>query len=380
MPRKTKVLFVITKSNWGGAQRYVCDLAVGLPKDRFETAVALGGSGALIQKLHEQRVRVLPIFSLTRDIHTTSDLFSFFELWSIIRREKPVVVHLNSAKASGLGALAARLAGVPLIVFTAHGWAFNEDRPFWQRLIIKFFSWITVMLSHKTIAVSKAVHHDTRNWLFIRDKVVTIHNGVASPEFIPREDARARLTAKRDITLPSDAMLVCSITELHKNKGLPYAIEAFAMLAQKNPSLFYFILGGGEENERLDDLIKRHKLQERVFLFGFVENAANYLKAFDIFVLPSIKEGLPYVLLEAGLAGLPVIASRIGGIPEIIEDGKTGLLVPQRDKDAISSAIKKLFESPEFRTKLGGALREKVIRDFSLSRVVSETISLYENI
>ncbi|MEK7568601.1 MAG: glycosyltransferase family 4 protein [Patescibacteria group bacterium] len=380
MPSKIKVLFVITKSNFGGAQKYVYDLATGLQKDRFETAVALGGSGQLIQKLHEQRVRVIPIFSLTRDINALSDLFAFFELWSIIRLEKPVVVHLNSAKASGLGALAARLAGVPKIIFTAHGWAFNEDRPFLQRIVIKFFSWITVMLSHKTIAVSEAVRNDTRNWLFIRNKIVTIHNGIDSAELLTSEEALSHLFTQAGAQIPKDAIVLGSIAELHKNKGLRYAIEAIAILIKKNPSVFYLILGNGEENEQLDALIKRHKLQEHIFLLGFVENAATYLKAFDIFVLPSIKEGLPYVLLEAGLAGLPVVASRVGGIPEIIEDGKTGLLVSPRDSSAISSAIEKLSESLELRTKLGKALREKVIHDFSLSRVVSETISLYENI
>lgn len=377
MPRKIKVLFVVTKSNWGGAQRYVYDLATGLPRDHFETAVALGGSGSLIQKLHGQSVRVLPIFSLTRDINTTSDLFSFFELLSIFHREKPAVVHLNSAKAGGLSALAARFAGVPLIIFTAHGWAFNEDRPLWQRLVIKFFSWLTVVLSHKTIAVSEAVHKDTRNWLFIQNKVVTIHNGVDSTEFLSREEARSLLFARTEAQIPRDCQIIGTIAELHKNKGLPYAIEAIAILAKKNHSLFYFILGTGEEQKKLSGLIKQHGLQERVFLFGFVENAAKYLKAFDAFILPSIKEGLPYVLLEAGLAGLPVVASRVGGIPEIIEDGKTGLLVPPRDTSVLARLIEQLIKNPAERSMIGTALYDKVVKEFSLSRMITETIALY---
>lgn len=380
MPRKIKVLFVVTKSNWGGAQRYVYDLATGLPMDHFETAVALGGSGPLIQKLHEQRVRVLPIFSLTRDINTTSDLFSFFEMWSIFHREKPAVVHLNSAKAGGVGALAARFARVPLIIFTAHGWAFNEDRPLWQQLVIKFFSWLTVVLSHKTIAVSEAVHKDTQNWLFVQNKVVTIHNGVDSTEFLSREEARSLLFAHTEAQVPTGSIIIGTIAELHKNKGLPYAIEAIATLAKKDPSLFYFILGTGEEQKKLASLIKQHGLQERVFLFGFVENAAKYLKAFDAFILPSVKEGLPYVLLEAGLAGLPVVASRVGGIPEIIEDGKTGLLVPPRDKDALCEALQRIIGSPDLRGSFGTALKQRVVDDFSLETMISQTAVLYKKV
>lgn len=375
--KKTKVLFVITKSNWGGAQRYVCDLATGLPRDQFEVAVALGGSGALIQKLHAEHIRVLPIFSLARDISTTNDVFSFFELLSIFHREKPSVVHLNSAKASGLSALAARLTGVPLIIFTAHGWAFNEERPLWQRITIKFFSWLTVVLAHKTIAVSEAVHKDTQNWLFVQKKVVTLHNGINAPEFLSRDEARARLVEKSGIPLTPDAILAGTVAELHKNKGLPYAIGAIAILAQKNPSLFYFILGAGEEQKKLAGLIKQHDLQGRVFLLGFVENAVNYLKAFDIFVLPSTKEGLPYVLLEAGLAGLPVVASRVGGIPEIIEDGKTGLLVPSRDKDALCAALQRIIGSPDLRDSFGSALKERIVNDFSLETMISQTKMLY---
>lgn len=375
--RKTKILFVITKSNFGGAQKYVYDLAINLPEDQFELVVALGGNGSLVKKLLEKNIRVVSIPSLARDMDTASDVSAFFELYSIFHNEKPNVVHLNSAKAGGVGALAARLARVQKIIFTAHGWAFNEDRPFGQRLIIKLFSWITVLLAHKTIAVSWAVKNNTRNWLFIRNKVVIIHNGVGSVNFLSRENARTHLATISGIVLPENTALIGTIAELHKNKGLTYAIEAFSLLSKKNVSLFFFILGNGEEKEQLDTLIEHYRIQERIFLLGFIENAADYLKAFDIFLLPSTKEGLPYVLLEAGLASLPVVASRVGGIPEVIEDGKTGILVPPREPVAISEAIKIFFESLVLRKKLGSALHEKVSSEFSLERMLTETTHLY---
>lgn len=378
-PDKIKVLFVITKSNWGGAQRYVYDLAAGLPQEQFEVAVALGGSGALIQKLQERNIRVIPILSLIRDVSAKSDVGAFFELWSIIRSEKPDVVHLNSAKASGLGALAARLAGVPKIIFTAHGWAFNEDRSLLSRSVIKLFSWVTVLLTHKTIAVSEAVKNDTQKWPFIDDKVVTIKNGVTGTKFFEPEKARIHLFARGNIRVPENAFVVGSIAELHNNKGLESAIEALAKLVVKNHSLYYFILGDGEEKERLNALVGQRGLQGRVFLLGFVDNASHYLSAFDAFILPSIKEGLPYVILEAGLAGLPVVASRVGGIPEVIEDGKTGLLVPARNPEAIAESVEKLVSTPPLAKRLGEALRERVQREFSLKRELDETIALYTN-
>jgi glycosyltransferase involved in cell wall biosynthesis len=374
----TKVLFVITKSSFGGAQHYVYDLATTLPREQFEVVVALGGQGLLVHKLRFAGVRTVSLPSLERNVSPLRDAASFFTLWRIFCTERPDVVHLNSAKASGLGALAARLAGVPNIIFTAHGWAFNEDRSRLSRMVIKFLSWMTVVLAHKTIAVSKAVYRDTQNWPFINNKVVTIHNGVNEVAFLSREKAHEKLFQEKGFSIPHGALIVGTIAELHPNKGLPYAIEAIARLSVEHPDIYYVILGDGEEKGRLNALVEAHGLHGRVLLLGFVKDASHYLKAFACFLLPSVKEGLPYVLLEAGLAGLPVIASRVGGIPEVVEDKKTGFLVPPRDPEAIAYATKDLFDSPALRAKLGAALREKVIRDFSFDRVISETIGVYE--
>lgn len=372
-----KILFIITKSNFGGAQKYVFELATNLPKDQFEPVVALGGDGILIQKLHAEHVRVLPIFSLTRDVSIGSDLFAFFELWSMFRKEKPDVVHLNSAKAGGVGALAGRLARVPKIIFTAHGWAFNEDRSRWQRALIKLFSWITVLLAHETIAVSDAVKNDTKKWPFVSKKMSVIKNGIKEPKFYTREDARGKLIDLTGMQIPEDAFIVGTIAELHKNKGLSYAIEAFAELAPSNPNLYYFILGGGEEKERLEALVGLHGLQGRVIFVGFVDNAVSYLRAFDVFLLPSITEGLALVLIEAGFAGLPVIASRVGGIPEVIEDAVSGLLVDARDPHAIALATQSLMEQAEKRLSFAEELHRRVSQNFSLTRVLTEIQKLY---
>lgn len=367
---KTKILFVITKSNFGGAQHYVYDLARGLPRDKFEAVVACGGSGALVDKLNEVQVRTIPL-PLARDINPLRDFTSFFALVRLFRTERPNVVHLNSAKASGLGALAARLSGVPNIIFTAHGWAFNEDRSLLSRTAIRLFSWLTVILAHKTIAVSEAVRRDTQNWPFIKNNVATIHNGVDSILFLSREEARAKLG------LSPDAFIVGTIAELHPNKGLSFAIEAIAKLSKKYPDIYYAILGDGEEKDRLNASVEAQGLHGRVLMLGFVKDASTYLKALDCFVLPSAKEGLPYVILEAGLAELPVIATSVGGIPEVVEDQKTGLLIPARDVVAITNTLDQLISSPTLCTSLENSLQEKVRQDFSLERMVADTAKLY---
>lgn len=377
LSKKTKVMFVITKSNFGGAQKYVYDLATNIPKDQFDVVVALGGTGILIQKLKEQNVRILPILALRRDINITSDVRAFFELWSIFHKERPDVVHLNSTKAGGMGALAARLAGVPRIIFTAHGWAFNEERSVVQRLAIKFFSWITLLLSHETVAVSGAMKNDVKNWPFVENKIIVIKNGIAKPEFYTHEDARTYIFSQVGTTLPPDAFMVCTIAELHRSKGLQYCIDAIAKLVPSNPKIYYFIFGDGEEKDRLEILIKFRGLEKNVFLVGFVEDASRFLRAFDAFVLPSVTEAFGLVLLEAGFAGLPVVASRVGGIPEIVDDMRTGLMVPARDGIALAQALQSIVSDDEQRTSFGQALLQKTIQDFSLDRVLQETASLY---
>ena len=173
-------------------------------------------------------------------------------------------MHLNSAKAGGVGALASGLARVPKIIFTAHGWAFNEDRPLWQKFVIKFFSWITVILSHKTIAISDAVKMILKLAVYKRENGSNKKWGYLARFLHTRRGARAELLAQTNTTLPSSAFIVGTIAGLHKNKGLPYAIEAFAKLVPENPNLYYFILGGGEEKERLNALVGLH-VQGHVF-------------------------------------------------------------------------------------------------------------------
>ena len=152
---KKKILYLITKSNWGGAQRYVFDLATSLNKEEYDVVVALGGTGRLVDELKNKKVRVIQLKSLERDISIFKEIKSAIELFKIIKSEKPNILHINSSKAGGLGALIGRILGVPKIIFTAHGWAFNEDRPWRQKISIKTLHWLTILLSHTTITVSE---------------------------------------------------------------------------------------------------------------------------------------------------------------------------------------------------------------------------------
>lgn len=358
--KKKKILYVITKSSGGGAQRYVYDLATNLPADSWDVAVAVGGNGPLVSKLHGEGIRTIEVKSFVRDVALLRDFRTLRELITLFRNETPDVVHLNSAKAVGLGAIAARLAGVPRIIATVHGSAAQESwRPWWQRVLIRIIEHISRMLAHETIVVSARDQ---------KSGTTLIHNGVADTTFKSREEAR------RELGIPQEVCVVGTIGEQTQNKNQRVLIESVGALSSSNAILA--IIGDGEMRAALESAARAYPSHDIRFL-GFKENAAQYLHAFDIFVLPSLKEGLPYVLLEAGQAKLPVIATHVGGIPEIIEHTKTGLLVEPDNTSALCDALTLLIQDELLRTECGTALKEKVAHEFSLERMVAQTLALY---
>ncbi len=354
--------FVITKSNFGGAQRYVFDLAVGARDAGHEVVVMCGGEGSLVQKLRGANIRVISIPGFGRD---TDFLHDAPRLWFIIKtvfKEKPDVFHINSAKMGGAGIFSGRLLGVPKIIFTGHGWAFNEPRPLWQKSLIKFFTWATIFFAHKTICVSEKTKKDVSNWPFIKNKLEVIYNGINKFDLVERTDK---------------IFTVGTIAELHKIKGLDILLTAWSKFI-KNRSAKLIIIGGGEEKENLQNMANNLGISDSVIFKGFIDNARSLLSTFDIFVLPSRSEAMPYAPLEAGLAGLPVIATSVGGIPEIIENDESGILIEKENPEALLSALIKLFENQDLRKKLGENLKNKVETEFSLDKMIGETLTLYK--
>lgn len=376
----TRILYVITKANWGGAQRYVYDLATAAKELKYEVAVAYGETGELAGRLKTANIDTFQIEGLGRDIRPWDDITAFFSLLGIILSYSPNVVHLNSSKIGGLGALAARLSGIHKIIFTAHGWAFNEARPLYQKAIIAFLAWLTVLLSTRTILVSAAMNDYAVNWPFTRRKMVIILNGTRSYPLLEKMEARRALVDIHPALSVSNLerdIWVGTVAELHPVKGLPYAIGAIDILRKKHPTIRYLIAGEGHMRGALERHIAMNGIQHNVFLLGYVKDAQLYDRAFDLFLMPSLSEAIGIALLEAGMAGLPTIATRVGGMPEVITDNVTGLLIPPHDTEAIVSAIDSLLEDALRRQKFGTALRKCVETKFSIERVLQETFALY---
>ena len=370
--KKIKVMLGITKGIWGGAQEYVFSLATNLPKEKYDVSVVCGAGGTLVEKLIGKNIRTFTIGTMSRDIYFLNEIKSFLALWKIIKKEKPDILHLNSSKMGLLGGFVGRLLGVPKIIFTVHGLASNENRPFLVRKFFLFLHWLTVILSNTTIVVSEKTKNDLVDLPWVNQKIFVIHNGIEKINFEEKSVAQKYL-ADLARTEPTKIM-IGTISELHKNKGLDFLILACTNLPEETS---VYIVGDGEEKNNLTELIVRFSLEKKIYLVGRVENTKKYLLGFDIFTLTSRTEALPYTVLEAGLAGLPVVASRIGGIPEIIESEKSGILVQVGDIEKISKSLKNLVLEPQKRANLGQALQQKVEQDFSLQKMISETEKIY---
>lgn len=381
VPRK-KILFLITKSVWGGAQRYVFDLASAF-RHEYEVSIATGETGTLTEKVSELEIPVRFIKSFQRDISIKKELYSLWEIFLLLKDERPDVIHVNSSKAGGLGALAARIANIIsrnhtiTIIFTAHGWAFKESRSRFENLAIRFFSLITVLLSDFTITVSEDDHFRARWMPFAQKKMVAIHNGIGTLGLKKRKDARHCISQALGATLPQSNHWIGTIAELHKNKGLEYVLEAIRILAREAKDFLFVIIGEGEDRKRLEDCIERYELKEVVHLTGRLPDASKLLSAFDVFTLSSIKEGLPYTILEAGRAGLPVVATSVGGIPEIIEDMRSGILVRPKNPTELAGALKLFIDDKKRREEFGAALKETITTRFSKEKMLEETRHIY---
>lgn len=396
-----KVLLVITKSNFGGAQRYVYELALRLKKDGYDVAVALGGKGVLMQKLEAGDIKVFSLENAQRDINIFKEIKVLFNLVWIIKSFAPQIVHLNSPKIGGLGVIATKIANIlnlfskygrenrlKKVVYTNHGWPFREPRPEWQLVIIRLLSWLTVFLNDKTIVLSQTEKDDVRTWPFIKNKLEIIPVGLSPFDLFNKEEALTELFDKKsaerlmsnDSKTNKKPIIVGTISELTKNKGLQYAIEGIASFKEHYPEveIYFVIIGDGEDKQKLIQLISENNLDNFIFLAGHVDEARKYLNAFDVFLLSSVKEGLPFVILEAGFAGVPVISTSVGGIPEAVKNLETGLLIPPRRPQEIKNALIYLEEHKDIRRQMIKNFQNKIAEKYSFDSIVSKIESLYK--
>lgn len=373
-----KLLLAITKTNFGGAQRYVFETAVALKNQGYTVAVAGGGAGDLFTKLTAAGITTYQLNGAGRDINLLADLKTIRSLFTVVREFKPDILHLNSSKIGLLGSLVGRLFRVPLIVFTAHGWPFLEPRRLSWRTLAWVGSYVTGLLAHKVILVSQ---NDWRHTSMpgVLSKCVVIETAVTDFFTLERNVAREELFDKEFVELHAHNIWIGTIGELNHNKNHEASINAVAEFNANNKTkILLTIIGAGELKSALEEQVSLKGLTDYVYFLGHKDEARQYLPAFDMFLFPSLKEGLPYALLEAGKVGLPCIASSVGGIPEVITNLETGLLIDPNNHMTIVHAISFFLEHGDKRITFAAKLQDFVKQKFNFENQLAKLVRIYE--
>lgn len=375
---KKKVLYIITLAEAGGAQKYVFDLAKNLDKNRYEVAVASYGKKTdwLFENLEKEGIQTYPLKNLRRSINPIYDTLAIFEIKKLISSIKPDIVHLNSSKAGIIGSIASKKSNAK-VVYTAHGFVFNEPMSYIKKRIYIFAERLSSKYKDKVISISNFDYKTgLKNKIATKNKFAVIHNGIKTDEFhfLSKSDARKRLG------LSEKEMVIGTIANYYKTKSLNRIIDAAKIITKQHKNTKFLLIGDGPEKEKLQRQIEDIGLLNNFFI-GPMKDAWSILKAFDVFVLPSSKEGMPYVVLEAMLAEVPIIATRVGGVPEMITNGENGFLVDSSDKtsEQLADKIKYYTNHKEIIPIFTNKGYRKILSDFTLNKMIQETEKIYNN-
>ena len=393
---KKRVLFVITQEEFGGTQRFLYEFVTRLDRGKYEILVASGSKekSEFLNSLEQKGLKTKRLRFLKREVNPIFDCLGIMELIRLINDFKPDYLHLNSSKAGFLGSIAGfkiRLLRPGKfrnmkVIYRIGGWTFNDPWPLWKK---KLF-----ILAEKTTAKFKDVivvnnKNDFEQAIKLKIKpkkeLKLIHNGIDALkiEFLPREEARLKLfknLSKKHGKIFQAKFIIGTIANFYPTKGLEYLIDAVKTLIKNYEieNLKLIIIGDGMKKENLKLKIENLKLERDIILTGQIPEAYKLMKAFDIFVLPSVKDGFPWVILEAMAAKLPIIATSVGALPEIIENGKNGILVEPKNPQKLAEAIKYLIENERTRQEMGIQAHQTVLFKFPVEKMVREAEELFE--
>lgn len=378
-----KILFIITQSEFGGAQRFLANFTTSLDKKKYEILVAAGPEGddknGVLSFLEKKGISTKHLKRLKRSVNPLFDLLGLFEIRKLIKKEKPDTIFLCSSKAGFLGSLAAKGMNIK-VIYRIGGWTFNDPRCRLSKGMYKQIEKISAKWKQYIIVNSEYERKQAiKLGIKPKQKIVTVYNGVDlnKLDFLLPEQAREKVLGEIERKEKDKDCLLGTIANLYPSKGLEYLITSANALIKKNPRIVFVVIGEGEEREKLEKLIEKYDLKNNFFLIGAIPEAYKYLKAFDIFVLSSVKEGLPWTILEAMAAETPIVATKVAGIPEVLEDKSSGLLVESKNPKQLAKAIKRLLDNKELKKKLANQARKRVEEKLGLQKMVDNIEKLF---
>ncbi|MCG0275301.1 MAG: glycosyltransferase family 4 protein [Thermosediminibacteraceae bacterium] len=360
----SKVLHVITDTNIGGAGRYLLNLLSAWQEDRYSVAVACPAGGEL-----EKRLKSLGIKVFTLKGGEKSFRFSHVvELLKIIAREKVDLIHTH---ASLSGRVAGKLMGCK-VVMTRHWMGKKSEMGFLRRLLNRI---VYSLLTDRVIAVSRAVKVSLIEIGVPARIIKTVYNGIQIPNF-----SGDGSELRRELNIPENVPLIGIIARLVPEKGHEFAIKALPSILEKFPDARLVLVGDGPYRGYLEDLCGRIGVKDKVIFLGYRTDVERIAVDFDVILMPSVSEGLALALLEVMALGKPVVASAVGGLPEVIKNGHNGILVPPGDIKVLAEKVIELLNSSELRNRLGQKAKDTILSKFTARVMAESTREVYDEV
>jgi glycosyltransferase involved in cell wall biosynthesis len=377
---------VIARLNMGGPALHVAYLTAGLRERGYDTTLVAGslarGEDSMDFVAEQLGVRVEHVAELRRDISAVHDLRAVLSLARLIRRERPTILHTHTAKAGAVGRLAALLAGgarPPIVVHTFHGHVlrgyFGPVRTFGFRQLERWLARMTTAL----VAVSPEVRDDlVKLGVAPRDKFTVVRLGIQLEERVANQDGRDE--TRRVLGIGPDCFTVGWIGRMTAVKRTSDVLLAFKRLRERGVDARLCMVGDGPDREPLERRAHELGIMRDTLFLGYQEDVAPFYAAFDAMILPSGNEGTPVSAIEALAAGRPVVATRVGGVPDVVRDGEDGFLVDTGDVDTLADRLAQLAEDSNLRAAMGEAGRSRVLARYSVERLIDDVDRLYRSL
>jgi glycosyltransferase involved in cell wall biosynthesis len=345
--------------------------------------IGVSAPGPYVSELESWGIRHEPLHHATRSVALSQDLQALPELWQLFRRLRPDIVHTHNPKPGIYGRVAARAAGVRGIVNTVHGlYASPEDRTS-RKAVVYTLERVASMCSGAELVQNPEDLEVLARLGVPRHKLVLLGNGVDLRRFTPDRSEDDRRQARADLGVERDAVVVGTVARLVWQKGFRELFRAAERIRETQPHVVFVVVGGSDPDKA--DAVEPEELNAarrhaHIVFAGSRTHMERIYPAFDVFVLPSYREGFPRSAMEAAASGLPVIANDIRGCREAVADGRSGLLVPLHDSERLATAIEELVTDPALRLRMGRAGRRKAEAEFDEKAVVAKTIDAYERV
>lgn len=383
-----KIMQVPANAGYAGMPLHVLALARGLAERGHDVEVLSMSDGPTAGKFEAAGLRVTTVPALGRKMNR--NLLTILKAERFVRdtiaSSRPDIVHSHGPRAHLFSGLALRRSNMPLVA-TAHGsftqFTLGHENEFGylrrhaRELEYMGMDWLTGRLADRFVAVSEATRHDLVNGAHVPpSKVTVIHNGIEEQLVSEERKSAVRL----EFGLSQSQKLVLYVGRLAFHKGVRYLTEAAETLAAQVPEARFVLVGEGPMEDELMRRAERSPLAGKVSLTGRRTDAVEIIAASDLFVLPSLSEGLPLTLIEAAMCGKAMVAARTGGVPDLVREGETGLLVPPHDPLALARAIRQLLADDAARERMGAAARSLWENVFSLDKMIDRMEVLYKNL